>query len=57
MNHLLVKVLCLTPELDRINEQMWKDNHSGSSYTFVMREMEYIAKNNYNNYKNNYNKV
>jgi hypothetical protein len=50
-----------TPELDKINEQMWKDpinnNHSGGSYAFVMRQMEYIAKNNYNNYKNNYNKL
>lgn len=47
-----------TPELDRINEQMWKDpinnNHSGSSYGFIMREMECIAKNGYTNYKNNY---
>ena len=47
-----------TPELDRINQQLWKDpinmNHSGSSYGFVMREMEYIAKNGYNTYKNTY---
>ena len=45
-----------TPELDRINQQMWKDpvngSHSGSSYGFIMREMEYIAKNGYENYKN-----
>jgi hypothetical protein len=47
-----------SPELDRINKQMWKDPvngyHSGSSYGFIMREMEYIAKNGYNNYKNTY---
>ena len=47
-----------TPELDRLNQQMWKDPinvyHSGSSYGLVMREMEYIAKNGYNNYKNTY---
>lgn len=47
-----------TPELDRINQQMWKDPvndyHSGSSYGFIMREMEYIAKNGYENYKNTY---
>ena len=46
------------PELDRLNQQMWKDPingyHSGSSYGFIMREMEYISKNGYNNYKNNY---
>jgi hypothetical protein len=45
-----------TPELDRLNKQMMKDpinnEHSGSSYGFIMREMEYIAKNGYNNYKN-----
>jgi hypothetical protein len=47
-----------TPEIDRINQQLWKDtiniNHSGSSYGVVMREMEYIAKNGYNNYKTHY---
>ena len=47
-----------TPELDRLNQQMWKDPvngyHSGSSYGFIMREMEYIAKNGYENYKNGY---
>jgi hypothetical protein len=44
-----------TPELDRLNQQMWKDPvngyHSGSSYGAIMREMEYIAKNGYENYK------
>jgi len=44
-----------TPELDRLNQQMWKDpinsNHSGSSYGAIMREMEYIAKNGYDTYK------
>ena len=43
------------PELDRIDKQMWKDpinsDHSGSSYGFIMREMEYIAKNGYEKYK------
>ena len=47
-----------TPELNRINQQLWKDpiniNHSGNSYGFVMREMECIAKNGYNVYKNAY---
>ena len=47
-----------TPELDRLNQQMWKDPvncyHSGSSYGATMREMEYIAKNGYENYKNTY---
>lgn len=47
-----------TPELDRINQQLWKDPvneyHSGSSYGFIMREMELIAKNGYENYKNRY---
>ena len=42
-------------ELERINQQMWKDpingNHSGSSYGFIMRDMEFIAKNGYENYK------
>ena len=45
-------------ELDRLNQQMWKDpinnSHSGSSYGLIMREMEYIAKNGYNKYKNRY---
>ena len=44
-----------TPELDRLNQQMWKDpinsNHSGSSYGAIMREMEYIAKHGYDKYK------
>jgi len=44
-----------SPELDRLQEQMWKDpinnQHSGSSYGLIMREMEYIAKNGYENYK------
>ena len=48
-----------TPELDRINQQMWKDPingfHSGSSYGAIMREMEFIAKHGYNSYKNTYN--
>ena len=46
-----------SPELDRLKQQMRKDdinqNHSGSSYGFIMREMEHIAKNGYENYKKN----
>jgi hypothetical protein len=49
-----------TPELDKIKQQFQKDNineyHSGSSYAFIMREMEIIAKNGYDSYKNRYNK-
>jgi hypothetical protein len=48
-----------TPELNRINQQLWNDPvneyHSESSYDFIMREMEIIAKNGYNSYKNIYN--
>lgn len=44
-----------SPELDRLNQQMWKDPvngyHSGSSYGLIMREMEFIAKHGYNHYK------
>jgi hypothetical protein len=44
-----------TPELDKINQELWKDPanicHSGSSYGMVMRIMEYIAKNGYDKYK------
>ena len=47
-----------TPEIDKLEEQMWKDkingNHSGASYGNIMRDMEYIAKNGYENYKNTY---
>jgi hypothetical protein len=46
------------PELDKLKQQMWKDPvnsyHSGSSYGFIMREMECIAKNGYEDYKNTY---
>ncbi len=45
-------------ELDRINKEMWKDpingNHSGASHSYILREMQYIAKNGYNKYKNDY---
>ena len=45
-------------ELDRLNTEMWKDpinsNHSGASHSHILREMQYIAKNGYNKYKNNY---
>ena len=47
-----------TPELDRLNQQIFKDpinkDHSGSSYGFIMRQMEDIAKNGYENFKNRY---
>jgi hypothetical protein len=43
-----------TPELDKLSEQMRKDpyngNHSGSSYSIIMRDMEYIAKNGYDSF-------
>ena len=46
---------CKTSQLDRLKLQMWKDpineNHSGSSYALIMREMEYIAKYGYNHFK------
>ena len=46
------------PELDRLNEEMYKDpvssGHSGSSYGITMRNMEYIAKNGYNAFKNHF---
>ena len=48
----------LTPELDRINQELWKDPinecHSGSSHGMMMRTMEYIAKNGYSQYKQNF---
>ena len=48
------------PELDRLNEELMKDpvngGHSGSSYACVMRNMEFIAKNGYQEFKAGYNK-
>jgi len=48
------------PELDRLNEEMMKDpvngGHSGASYACTMRNMEFIAKNGYNEFKEVYNK-
>ena len=48
------------PELDRLNEELMKDpvtgGHSGSSYACVMRNMEFIAKNGYKEFKAGYNK-
>ncbi len=45
------------PELDRLNKEMQKDpvngGHSGSSYAITMRNMEFIAKNGYEEFKNN----
>lgn len=47
-----------TQELDKINYQMQKDTinelHSGSSHGLIMRQMEYIAKNGYEKFKNTY---
>jgi hypothetical protein len=47
-----------TPERERIDakmrEQYIAGGHSGSSYGFTMRVMEYIAKNGYENYKEEY---
>jgi len=47
-----------TPELNKLQEKMLEDpvntQHSGSSYSFIMREMEYISKNGYEDYKNTY---
>jgi hypothetical protein len=47
-----------TPELEKLNEELQKDPingcHSGSSYGTMMRIMEYIAKNGYSQYKQNY---
>jgi hypothetical protein len=43
-------------ERTKIDDQMYKDPinmlHSGSSYGGIMREMEFIAKNGYNKFKN-----
>jgi len=45
-------------EIKRINTEMHKDpvnnNHSGSSYGFTMRQMEYLAKNGYGEYRKSY---
>ncbi len=45
-------------EIKQNNDQMYKDPinglHSGSSYGGIMREIEFIAKNGYNQFKNNY---
>jgi hypothetical protein len=44
------------PELEQLKQEFAKDpinnNHSGASYGCMMRDMEYIAKNGYTNYKN-----
>jgi hypothetical protein len=46
------------PELDRLREELAKDpingGHSGASYSITMRNMEYIAKNGYNAFKNSF---
>ena len=47
-----------TPELDKLNQELWKDPinecHSGSSHGMMMRTMDYIAKNGYSQYKQNF---
>jgi hypothetical protein len=46
------------PQLDRLRNELAKDpvnnNHSGSSYAITLRNMEYIAKNGYNAFKNKF---
>jgi hypothetical protein len=48
-------------EGERIREEMKNypvnNNHSGSSYAYILREMEYIAKNGYQQYAREYVKV
>ena len=48
-------MLSIKPELNRIKQEMWKDPingfHSGSSFGCIMRDMEYIAKHGYENFK------
>ena len=48
------------PELDRLSEEMQKDpindGHSGASYGCTMRNMEFIAKNGYQEFKAEFNK-
>ena len=39
-----------SPEIARINQAMKYDGHSGSSYGYTMRVMEFIAKNGWNAY-------
>ena len=46
------------PELKRLNNELQKDpvngGHSGASYAITMRNMEYIAKNGYDAFKNRF---
>jgi hypothetical protein len=42
-----------TPEMERINSEITTD-HSGSTYGFVMRRMQYIAKHGYDGFKKAY---
>ena len=48
------------PELDRLNEEMYKDpingGHSDASYGCTMRNMEFIEKHGYQAFKESYNK-
>jgi hypothetical protein len=45
-------------EMQTIGKEMSKDrvndNHSGFSYGYTIRQMEYIAKNGYESYKSTY---
>jgi hypothetical protein len=48
----------MTPEIRRINDKMHEDpiseNHSGSTYGFTMRVMQYIATNGYEKFREKY---
>jgi hypothetical protein len=48
------------PELDRLSKELMKDpvngGHSGSSYACIMRNMEFIAKHGYQEFKAGFNK-
>ena len=48
----------MTPEIERINDKMREDsiseNHSGFTYGYTMRVMQYIARNGYQKYKEKY---
>ena len=48
------------PEMDKIRKEMEKDpingNHSGASYGWTMRSIEYVAKHGYSKYEDDYSK-
>ena len=47
-----------SPEIKLLNEEMKKDEinacHSGASYGYILREMQYIARNGYQQYEREY---